>query len=471
MQRVLRLAIGMTAATAVLAAEPRTPVEIVAAPLQDPQKPQQTELVLRMTDPSFHPRIGVQDFSAAGDAALREAAKTVADVLWADLDYEREYYMVPRKSSASIPVAATAATLAFSQWSQIADVVMMGDVKASGASMTVDIRLINVSGSNPGQQVFGQSYQGCTIANARYCAHSIADDIHKTQRGLDGVARTKIAFTSDREPATMSSRPVRDAGASKEIFIMDYDGANIRRITFNRSLNIAPVWGPDGRTLAWASYASIYPDVYVATLDGRPATRPANGTDVIHNQNPAISPDGKRIAFSSSRGGRPGYFDIWVVDRDGSNLRNLTNSPDSSEGAPTWSPNGTQLAFTSDRTGTNQIHLMSADGTGNTRFTFEGHADRPTWSSKNFIAYTLKQPAGHDIAVKNLTGQPPDIITGGRGSNIQPTVAPNGRHIVFVTTRWGKQHLASVDRDGKYIRQLTTVGNNTYPNWSPSPGR
>ena len=64
----------------------------------------------------------------------------------------------------------------------------------------------------------------------------------------------------------------------------------------------------------------------------------------------------------------------------------------------------------------------------------------------------------------------PVVITDGLGSNRQPSVAPNGRHIVFVTTRWGKEQLASIDMDGKNIRQLTQVGNNTYPSWSPSPG-
>jgi TolB protein len=224
--------------------------------------------------------------------------------------------------------------------------------------------------------------------------------------------------------------------------------------------------------LAWASYTSQYPDIYVSTLDGRPVTRPAQGTESIHNQSPAISPDGTKIAFASSRGGRAGYLDIWVVNRDGTNLRNLTaDTADSSEGAPTWSPAGNQIAFTSDKPGSNQIYLMNADGTGRRRLTFEQQADRPTWSAKNFIAYTLRQPAGHDIAILRLTENTPIILTNGNGSNRQPSVSPNGRHVVFVTTRWGKEHLASIDLDGKNIKQLTTVGNNTYPNWSPSPGR
>jgi TolB protein len=476
MMRRLVLAISVVSvASALLVAAPYTPDVVRSLPLQDPQKPPQTqgEIVLTASNKGLHPNVGVPDFAVAGNAAVSDAAKLIGDVLWSDLEYEREFYMINRKSSAGIPAAATPRDLPFSQWTQIgADFVLMGSVKSSGATLAVEIRLIGIRGDNPGRQEFGQTYQGCTIENARYCAHSIADDMHKTLRDLDGVARTKIAFTSDREPARMTSRPLQDSGQSKEIYIMDYDGANVRAITVNKSLNIGPSWGPDGRMLAWASYTSQYPDIYVSTLDGRPVTRPAQGTESIHNQSPAISPDGTKIAFSSSRGGRAGYFDIWVVNRDGTNPRNLTaDTADSSEGAPTWSPAGNQIAYTSDKPGSNQIYLMNADGTGRRRLTFEQQADRPTWSAKNFIAYTLRQPAGHDIAMLSLTESAPRILTNGRGSNRQPTVSPNGRHVVFVTTQWGKEHLASIDIDGKNIKQLTTVGNNTYPNWSPSPGR
>ncbi len=113
---------------------------------------------------------------------------------------------------------------------------------------------------------------------------------------------------------------------------------------------------------------------------------------------------------------------------------------------------------------------MEADGTGVQRLTFEAQVDRPTWSTLGYIAYTLRQPSGHDIATITLSKPTPVVITDGLGSNKQPSVAPNGRHIVFVTTRWGKEQLASIDMDGKNIRQLTQVGNNTYPSWSPSPG-
>ncbi len=477
MQKSLALVMTVFSATLIARVPAAPEAGIVGVPLQDPQTGQQQqqqrnqELVLEtLRAKESHPKIGVPDFSRAG-GNVADAAPTLADVLWADLEYEREYYMISRKSSAGIPAAATPQALPFDRWTEIgADFVLTGSVRESGGKMTVEVRLIAVRGDKAGTQAFGQVYDGCATANPRFCAHSIADDMHLKLRNLMGVARTRIAFTSDRTAENNEGRPLANSGASKEIHIMDYDGQNVRRITVNRSLNLGPTWGPDGRTLAYSSYADRYPDIYVATLDGRPPSRPAKGTEIVHNQGPAISPDGNRLAFVSNRAGQ-GNNDIWVVNRDGSGLTNLTpNTPKSMEGAPTWAPGGNQLAFTSDRTGINQIYLMEADGTGVQRLTFEAQVDRPTWSTLGYIAYTLRQPSGHDIAVLTIANPTPRVITDGLGSNKQPSVAPNGRHIVFVTTRWGKEQLASIDMDGKNIRQLTQVGNNTYPSWSPSPG-
>src|SRR5207237_10792876 len=125
----------------------------------------------------------------------------------------------------------------------------------AGSNVGLQLRLFNV---RTRQSVFAKEY-AASIANPRLYAHTIADEIHQQQRALRGVARTKLAFSSDRNrekvTGTVENRDV------KEIYISDYDGANQRRITVNRALNLTPVWSPDARATAYTSYRKGYPDV------------------------------------------------------------------------------------------------------------------------------------------------------------------------------------------------------------------
>src|SRR6185369_5080540 len=114
-----------------------------------------------------------------------------------------------------------------------------------------------------GEEGFAKGYPNCRMSNPRFCAHSIADDFHKEVRQLDGVARTKLAFVSDRDATRVVGRPSQTQAVGKEIYISDYDGANQLRLTVNRSLNISPAWAPGGNLLAYTSYSSGFPDIYI----------------------------------------------------------------------------------------------------------------------------------------------------------------------------------------------------------------
>lgn len=435
------------------------------------QDQQVDEVALALSNPGVHPRLGVPNFlMTAGDARTAEIAGTVAEVLWNDLDFEREYYMIPRAAAEAVPLTPVG-TLPFERWSGLgADFVLHGTAYPSGQSLIIELRLISVRGGTPGTEYFGKRYQ-CGVQTARGprdCAHQIADDFHQEVRSLEGVARTKIAFSSDRDSARATGRPTQSANVSKEIYIADYDGANPIRLTTNRSLNISPSWSPSGGLLAYTSYSTGYPDIYVANLlqPARGLQRPAQGTESIHNQSSAWSPDGSMIAFMSNRSGNN---DVWLVNSDGTGLRNLTNTPNSSEGVPTWSPDGQQIAFTSDRAGLPQLYVMTTAGTGLRRLASE-RIDRPTWSKQNFIAFSVGS-TGAQIGVWDFASQRVTILTDGIGTNESPAVSPNGRHIAFLTTRWGRQEIAVMDRTGAHVRRITQTGNNTYPNWQPIPGR
>ena len=448
-----RYAFAAAALAAVTAAAAQAPPPQTPAP---PQQPSEIATVIT-GDPGTPPRYAVPDFVALTPGAA-EVAKTIGQVLWADLNFEREFYMIPRDTYVTVPVARSLDQVPFDAWRELgADAVVFGTVSQTGADVRVEVRLFNVRSR---QSVFAKEYSG-SAANPRLYAHTISDEIHQQQRALRGVARTKLAFASDRNREKVTGT-VEDRD-TKEIYIADYDGANQRRITVNRQLNITPVWSPDARSIAYTSYRRGFPDIYVAHIYQGTQDTPTAGRG--QNWLPAWSPDGSRVVFTSNRDGNP---ELYVMNSDGSGVRRLTNHP-AIDTTPTWSPTGTQIAFTSDRAGTPQIYIVGADGLNLRRLTTtESYADRPTWSPAPFneIAFAARTGPAYDIKVYDLASGQTRQITFGEGSNESPAYAPNGRHLAFVSSRSGRQQIYTIGRDGRGLRQITRDGNNYQPSWS-----
>jgi TolB protein len=433
------------------------------APPQAPQQP--SEIATRISgDSGAPPHYAVPDFIALTPNAT-QIAQMLAQVLWDDLNFEREFDMIPRDVYKSVPVARSMEQIPFGSWREVgADGVFFGTVAQKGNDIIVQVRLFNVRSR---ESVYAQEM---TIAtrSARRIAHEVADAVHKQQRGVRGVARTRLTFVSDRLResvlGTVEKRSV------KEVWVADYDGANELRITNSRDLNLNPSWSADARAIAYSAYrGNNTPEILLSfittgVLQNLTKGRLRNGGASL----PVFSPDGRQIVFHGTAEGASAP-DLFVINVDGSNLRRLTTHPDS-DTTPTWSPSGTQIAFTSDRTGRPQIYLMNADGTGGAqRLPIpDAEADRATWAPSPFneIAYSARNGPGYDIKVYDLATRQSRQITFSEGSNESPAYSPSGRHLAFTSTRSGLVQVFTIGRDGNGLRQITRTGNNQTPDWS-----
>lgn len=435
-------------------------------PPAQPAPQQQDTVRLEITGPGgAPPKLAVAGFiPLSSDAETVAAARTITDVLHADIEYEREYYLIPKDMIATVPKFTAIDQVPLDRWKELqADGVLVGTVAKTGNGVLVQVRLIKVA---TGETAFGKQYSG-SIGNPRRYAHTIWDEMYKHQMQGHGVARTRLTFSSDRDAERIKG-PAGNRDV-QEIYIADYDGANPTKVTNTRTLNITPTWAPDNQAIAYTSYRSsggmgTFQDIVVSYIRTGKRDTPANGDPRKQNFLPVWSPDGSKLAFTTNRDGNP---EIYVMNRDGSGVRRMTNHP-GIDVTPTWSPNGTQLAWVSDRSGNPRIYLMNADATGQRPLGGDTFCDRPTWSSAPFneIAYAVRTGPGYDIKVYSFSTGQAIKITDGIGSNESPAFSPNGRHIAFTSTRNGKAQIYTIARDGADLRQITREGNNKFPNWS-----
>jgi TolB protein len=322
----------------------------------------------------------------------------------------------------------------------------VGYVSSRGREVVLEGRLFDAA---TGNMVFGKRYVG-DPKFYRLIVHRFADDILFNLTGEKGVAQTRIAFVSG------VSR------TAKEVFVMDYDGANPSPLTGNQSINLSPRWSPDGRQIAYTSYRNGNPDLFVLNFDS--GRRDVLSAKPGLNATPAWSPDGQWLTIAMSAGGGTNLF---LVSKSGGAPKPLTTGPAISV-SPSFSPNGRQIVFNSDRGGTPQIYAIDADGSNLRRLTFQGSYNAsPRWSPRGEKIVFMCQTAGYQICLMNPDGSGLQQLTSA-GRNEEPAWSPDGRHIVFTSARTGQREVFVMHADGSDQKRLTTNGRENYlPDWSP----
>jgi TolB protein len=385
----------------------------------------------------------------AGPAIEGQVRDPFHDTLRTDLDYEGAFSIV---DPALYPKGYRDATTPDSadRWIATgAEVLVDTLLEVSGDRVSAEARVYDLKSR---KLVFGKRYTGGATFVPRI-AHAVADDIVRYFTGKPGVFMTSIVFTSDR-----------DLGRGfKELYAMDFDGRNQRRLTELKTLAINPAWDSAGQHLAFTSYAKTFPRVNLMLRDGSGRKDLSTGVDL--NASPSFSPDGKRIVFAGSAGGNP---DIYMINADGTGLKRLTSSP-AIESTPRWSPVGNQILYTSSVSGTPELYLMDPEGANARRVTYAGDwNDEGAWSPDGSkIAFACRNGGDFRICVMDLaTSQTLELTD--EGSSGHPSWSPDGTKIAFDSRRGSSTQIYTMDINGQHKVALTDKGNNSQPAWSPN---
>jgi len=405
---------------------------------------------------AYAPALALKPFSGRfGGAGV---APQVEAIIGRDLRYSDRFEVMD-----SLPAALLGEGIDYTLWDRLGAVwLLTGQVEGAGDGLMLVLELHDV--------VYGEVKERGRFrlpdpadADFRMAVHRASDQVVQWATGEPGMAASRIAFSLTTEEG------------NKEIYTIDSDGENLRRITNYGSITLSPSWHPSGEKMAFTSYKDGEQRIYeMDLLTGREKMLPAvrDGGYIT----PEYSPDGQTLAFTVSGGTRSGLF-TYNLDRDCC-LVHLSGGPRYDDLSPSYSPDGRRLVFNTNRFGTQvpQILVMPAQGgdpemVSPYEFGRGGYYSAPEWSPVNdLIAFhgAIRRGTYHILVA--------DLKDGGRrlrqltweGNNEDPSWAPDGRHLVFIgERRWG-YGLFVVDVATGKLRTLVSGRRVTVPSWSPA---
>jgi len=337
--------------------------------------------------------------------------------------------------------------IAFPEWLALgAEVLVKGKFESGLSQFSVEATVYDVGA---GRSILAKRYSG-EASQWRSAVHHISNDVIEAITGEAGIALSKIAFVST-------------ATGAKEIYVMDYDGANRRRVTKDNLGAMYPAWFPDGGRIAYTRYNGRRQESCAVDLGTGATTRLTSFPGL--NAFVAVSPNGAEIAMSLSRDGNT---EIYRLAADGSRPTRLTFGR-STESSPCWSPEGRRMAFVSDRSGSPQVYVMNSTGGTAERLTYRGgYNTSPDWSPKgDLIAYVSRIDGVFQVCTVDVETKEVVRLTTGWEDKEDPSWAPDGRHVVYSVKSGNRYDLYMLDiYELEPVRLTSGGGDFLSPAWS-----
>ena len=320
-----------------------------------------------------------------------------------------------------------------------ASFTVTGACRDNNGSLSVDCRVLN---NLKVTVALDKSYSD-TAAQARRLAHKTADDIILAIKGFHGICSGRIVMIGTRT-------------GHKELYTCDADGGNLRQVTNDKSISLAPRWSPDGSRIAYTSFLkNNYADIYL--IDTRSGARSVIARYPGINMAGGISPSGGEMLMVLSRDGNP---EVYSRSLSGGQLTRLTRTPRAGEASPTWSPDGSQIAYVSDLAGAGspQLYVMDRGGSSR-RLTSRGKENvDPDWGSNNWIAFCSRRGGQYSIWRINPASMEEFQVSPGDGNYEDPAWASDGRHIVCSKREGSGSRIYLLDTMGDPPVCLTPYG-------------
>ncbi|MBQ0747419.1 MAG: Tol-Pal system protein TolB [Marinobacter sp.] len=407
----------------------------------------QAELLIRVTEgaDSAIP-VSVVPFAENGSMP---AGDKVSSIVQADLAMSGEFRPLPPQKMLSLP--SKRADVYFRDWRLLGQrYVLVGELTRNGDRVEARYELFDV---NREERILGET-AAAPASNMRSLAHHISDKVYEAITGVPGAFSTKLAYvTLDRA----------NGNARYRLQVSDIDGKRARIRLESKEPILSPAWSPDGKKLAYVSFETSKPVIFVHELGSGERKKVADFPGL--NSAPAWSADGQSLLMTLSKDGNA---EIYQMNLQSRKVTKLTNHW-AIDTEATWDSSGEGIFFTSDRSGGPQIYYMAKPGAEPRRITFGSRYNarpRPD-ASGNYVYYVHQRDRAFTIARTNLKNDEETVLTRTE-SDESPSVSPNGRMLIYATKQSGESVLTVISADGGAAYSLpASEGDVRDPAWGP----